>query len=139
MSSLAVIILVGLPTVIQLFAYGIQLPIFVIIIARCIYLSRLIGINVSMTISLIMEGLVFFWMLVRPVIFQKSFNKLEFIVFILMFIIVCIIEFFNESLYVYQDVSISEYNEMLLKQRILNDEELGRKSNKKKSKKGRKK
>lgn len=135
MSSLIVILLIAIPTVIQLFVFGIQLPIIVIIISRCLYLSRLMGINVSMNIGLVMEGLTFFWMLVRPILFQKTFNKIEFLVFIVLFIFVVIIEVLNESLYIYEDVSIEEYNRMMLRNKIF--EELDIKTTKKK--KGRRK
>lgn len=141
MSSVTVLLLIAIPTIIQLVGFGIQLPIISIIIGRCLYLSRLLGINISINVSLIIEGLTFFWMIVRPILFQEKFNKIEFIVFLLIFIFVVIIEFINESLYVYEDISISEYNEMMLRQRVfdetLTDKKKHKSKNKAKKKRGR--
>lgn len=141
MSSITVILLIGVPTIIQLFMYGLQLPIFVIILSRVLYLSRLLGINISMNIGLVLEGLTFFWMLVRPILFQKPFNKIEFVVFLIAFIFVTMMEFINESLYIYEDVSIEEYNQMVLKSKVFEEldvEHTKKTTNKKKKKKGRK-
>lgn len=126
MSSVALLIIISALTSVQLFGFGFQFAFLLLFIGRALYLGRLVGVNLSMTFSFSLEGAAFLWLIVRPILLQSEFKKTEFIVYIIIFLIVALIQAYNESSYVYQEMTEEEYNEHLYKTKVLGDESFGR-------------
>lgn len=126
MSSVALFITITVLTSLQLFGFGFQFAFFICLIARGMYLGRLVGIQIPIGYILACEGGSFFWLIVKPILLQRQFNKLEFIIYLLIFALVALVEVYVENDCIYEDISEEEYEERLYKTRVLEEESYGR-------------